>query len=159
MKKNSKSNLDEMQEQKLLKIEHNGCWFAFWALLAAILIQILIDGNSEEMMRTLVGEWLVFMCLAIYLGASCLKNGIWDRKLKADPKTNLICSALAGLVVGVFWFVRSYVKYHKLVGSIATAIVGFVVVFTLCIIALSITAAVYKKKVKKLEDEEENTDK
>ena len=28
-----KSNLDEMQEQELLKIEHNGCWLAFWGLL------------------------------------------------------------------------------------------------------------------------------
>ena len=28
-----KSNLDEIQEQELLKIEHNGCWLAFWGLL------------------------------------------------------------------------------------------------------------------------------
>ena len=28
-----KSNLDERQELKLLKIEHNGCWIAFWGLL------------------------------------------------------------------------------------------------------------------------------
>ena len=28
-----KSNLDEMQEQELLKVEHNGCWIAFWGLL------------------------------------------------------------------------------------------------------------------------------
>ena len=27
-----KSNLDEMQELELLKIEHNGCWLAFWCL-------------------------------------------------------------------------------------------------------------------------------
>lgn len=33
MKKN-KSNLDERQELKLLKIEHNGCWFAFWGLVS-----------------------------------------------------------------------------------------------------------------------------
>lgn len=26
------NKLDEMQEQKLLHIERNGCWFAFWAL-------------------------------------------------------------------------------------------------------------------------------
>lgn len=35
-----KNNLDEMQEHKLLKIEHNGCWFAIWSLLAAIFIQL-----------------------------------------------------------------------------------------------------------------------
>ena len=29
--KNMKNNLDEMQEAKLLQIEHNACWLAFWA--------------------------------------------------------------------------------------------------------------------------------
>ena len=36
--KKTESNLDEMQEQKMLKIEHNGYWLGFWGLLAAILI-------------------------------------------------------------------------------------------------------------------------
>ena len=30
--KKTKSNLDELQELKLLKIEHNGCWLAFWGI-------------------------------------------------------------------------------------------------------------------------------
>ncbi len=29
-----KNRLDEMQEQKMLQIEHNACWLAFWGLLA-----------------------------------------------------------------------------------------------------------------------------
>ena len=37
--KNKKSNLDERQEQGLLKIEHNGCWLAFWGLLIAMLFR------------------------------------------------------------------------------------------------------------------------
>ena len=41
-----KNNLDERQELKLLKIEHNGCWFAFWGLLIAIAIQ-LVAGSME----------------------------------------------------------------------------------------------------------------
>lgn len=36
-----KINLDEMQEQELLTVEHNGCWIAFWSLLAAIIITIM----------------------------------------------------------------------------------------------------------------------
>lgn len=35
-----KNNLDEMQEQELLKIEHNGCWLAFWGLLAVMAVQM-----------------------------------------------------------------------------------------------------------------------
>lgn len=52
MKKN-KSNLDERQELKLLKIEHNGCWFAFWGLLAVMLVQLLLGNNDA---KNLAGE-------------------------------------------------------------------------------------------------------
>ena len=37
-----KSNLDERQELKLLKIEHNGCWIAFWGLLIVMAIQMIV---------------------------------------------------------------------------------------------------------------------
>lgn len=44
-----KSNLDEMQEQELLKVEYNGCWIAFWGLLAAIIIQsILLEAKTAK---------------------------------------------------------------------------------------------------------------
>ena len=46
--KKTKSNLDELQELKLLKIEHNGCWLAFWGLLAVILTQIAIGNDSKH---------------------------------------------------------------------------------------------------------------
>ena len=35
-----KTNLDEMQELKLLKIEHNAYWFCFTGLLAAIAVAL-----------------------------------------------------------------------------------------------------------------------
>ena len=40
--KNTKNNLDERQEQILLKIEHNSFWMAFWLLIAAMLIQEIV---------------------------------------------------------------------------------------------------------------------
>ena len=42
-----KSNLDEMQEQELLKIEHNGCWLAFWGLLIVMIIQSFAFGSFD----------------------------------------------------------------------------------------------------------------
>ena len=42
MKKRNKSNLDERQEQRLLRIERNGCWLAFWGLLVAMGVQTAI---------------------------------------------------------------------------------------------------------------------
>ena len=35
-----KNNLDEMQDRKLLKLEEYGFWIMFWALAAAIVIQL-----------------------------------------------------------------------------------------------------------------------
>ena len=66
-----KNNLDERQEQKLLQIEHNGCWMAFWMLLASLFVQQMIFGIGEW--KYVAGEWIVFMCLALYLCISCIK--------------------------------------------------------------------------------------
>ena len=46
MNKNAKKNiLDEMQDQKMLKLEEYGFWILFWALTAAILVQLLMGGT------------------------------------------------------------------------------------------------------------------
>ena len=39
-----KSNLDERQEEQLLRIEEKGCWFAFWALLLSMFVQLAVFG-------------------------------------------------------------------------------------------------------------------
>ena len=49
MKWKMKNNLDEMQEIKLRGIERNGCWFAFWALLAAMMIQLVLGAEPKQM--------------------------------------------------------------------------------------------------------------
>ena len=61
MKKKVTNKLDEMQEQKMLKIEHNGCWLAFWGLLAVLVIQVFIYGAGEW--RHMAGEWIVLCVL------------------------------------------------------------------------------------------------
>ncbi len=152
-----KNNLDEMQEQKLLKIEHYGVWFTFWGLLAAILVQVILGTDSKSLFRNIAGEWLVFMCLAVYLTVSCLINGIWDRRLKPNIKTNVIASLISAAVCGVIFFASSYYKYARLAGSAAAGIIMFVQVFVLTLGALTVTAFIYKKRVQKLETEGEST--
>ena len=49
-----KSNLDEMQEQELLKVEHNGCWIAFWGLLAAIIILLREKTRSRSGLNEII---------------------------------------------------------------------------------------------------------
>ena len=149
--KNVKNNLDEMQEAKLLQIEHNGCWLAFWGLLAAIVVELFVFG--VENMRYFIGEWVVFMALCVYLSEACLRNGIWDRRLKADRKTNAIISLIAGAVTGLVFAAIAVVRYHSVPGAIATFAMLFVFVGAACYLALSLTAKEYKKKLAQLESE------
>lgn len=145
-----KSNLDEAQELKMLKIEHNCYQIAFWGLLAAILIQTaLIPGN----LLALAGEWCVFMTMCICNIVGCLKNGIWDRKLKPNAKTNLVLSLISSLLFGLYWFATSYFRYGKLLGSLATGLFTAMSGFALIYAALSICTRLYKKRVKKLDSE------
>ena len=146
-----KSNLDERQELKLLKIEHNGCWIAFWGLLIVMAIQMIVGNDS---IKNLAGEWAVFMSLAFYLWVACIRNGIWDRRLKPNFKTNVIVSSIAAVLAGIIWFSVSYRNYHKLIGSIATGIIMFVQVEILCLLALMIFSKIYKRRVQKLEEDE-----
>ena len=149
--RNMKSNLDEMQEAKLLGIEHNGCWLAFWGLLAVIVVQLFVFG--AENFRYLAGEWVVFMALAVYLGEACLRNGIWDRRLKADRRTNLIVSLVASLAAGLIFGAVALARYHSVSGAAASFVICFTAVFAGCFLLLSLSAREYKKKLAKLEDE------
>ena len=151
--KKQKSNLDERQEQALLRIEHNGCWLAFWGLLAALLIQLIVFGTD---FRCTIGEWIVFMILSVYLMGACLKEGIWDRRLKANTRTNVIASAIAALVNGVVMFLRVWLRHRKApVGSVAAGIASACIVFVLCMIILTLAGIAYRKRLQKMEKEPE----
>lgn len=148
-----KNNLDERQEQLLLKIEHNGVWLAFWGLLAAILIQQLAFGWD---FKHIAGEWMVFMVLAIYLFSACMKNGIWDRHLIPSGKTNAKVSLIAAVISGVVIALSVSLRYDTPVRIAAVSGgVTAVLIFVLCFAALTVSAARLKKKQKELEAEPE----
>lgn len=152
MKKN-KSMLDEMQEQKLLQIEHRGCWLGLFGLGIAIYVQTALGHNSFE---AIGGESVVMLVMAIYILADCIRNGIWDRKLKPNLKTNLVLSLITGLAVGAFWFVVSYYRYHALIGSLATFACMFFCSTVLVLATLTATSAIYNRKKKKLDQQAED---
>ena len=62
----------------------------------------------------------------LYLSIDCVRNGIWDRKLKPNLRTNIIASSIAAVLAGIICFSVSYRNYHKLIGSIATGVIMFV---------------------------------
>ena len=145
-----KNNLDEMQEKKLLKIEHNGFWLAFWGLMASIYAQIAMGNTGFEAVG---GECIVLTVISVYLLFGCVRNGIWDRKLKPGFKSNLLVSVTAGAVFGAFWAAVSYHRYHAWQGSLATGAVMFLVIGGVCFLLLCLTTAAYRRRCRKLEAE------
>ena len=151
-----KSNLDEMQEQELLKVEHNGCWIAFWGLLAAMAVQGLAFGGMD--FKMMAGEWIVFMVLAVYLAVACARRGIWDRRFEMNMKTNLIISAAASLAFGGFTALVVLLRYQKPEGSIVAAVMTTIVTFVLCFIIMGIALKETRKRKEKLEEEPADAD-
>lgn len=150
---NRKSNLDEMQELQLLKAESRGFWIGFIGLAVAMAIQAFLYG-AESMGYMMSGEFIVFLCMGLYLIGSCLRNGIWDRHLKATPAVNIGLSLLAAAVTALFNAILSYRNYH----DAFTALIVFAVYFLMLSVVLSVTltvcSALYRRKRRKLEEED-----
>ena len=151
MKRNNQ--LDERQEQELLHIEHIGCWLAYWGLLAAIVVQsVFFPGNLTQ----IAGEWIVFLGMCIYLMCACLRRGIWDRRLKANAKTNALVSLIAALALGAVSFVIVFRNIpDEPTFAAITALIAAAGTFVLCFAALSLAARSMRKKQQKLEQEPE----
>lgn len=147
--KKMKNKLDEMQEQKLLHIEKNGCWFAFGALLVAMFIQMAIWGPGS--FKEIAGEWIVFMLLALYLVIGCMKNGIWDRRLEPNLKTNLAASIIGAIGFGAVFAIVNYINYRDVRTLFITFIIMAIVLFIGIYLALMVATMFYKKRVHDME--------
>lgn len=153
MMKKYKSNLDEMQEKKLLEIEHNTYNLALISLIVAIFVQNIFSFQNT------MGETIVLIIICLYSSLASIKNGIWDRTFKPDFNTNIKLSLIASLVNGGCWFAISYHNYHSLSGSIATFVFMVIFTFFLTLGLLTVTSKIYKNKKVKLDelaDQEEN---
>lgn len=143
------SNLDEMQEQKLLQLEHKGLWLTIWVLLAAIMIQGILGAGFYE----IIGEAIVLLIISIYICVSCLRNGIWDRKCKPDAKTNLLVSLAPGALIALFTYFRVSNQTNNLSAILASSLILGLFTFSLSFGALMLSAKIYKKRRKELDQE------
>ena len=142
-----KHNLDEMQEQKLLRIEHNAFWLVFWLLAITVVVQVIIGGYLDH----ILGEVICLGIVSVYTLISCLKNGIWDRSREPGIKTNLLYSLAAGVIVGVLESIQLS-RLNKPYSLSAGLILGLSV-FVLSLVTISFCSHIYKKRLEKLEQE------
>lgn len=146
-----KDNLDEMQEQKLMKLEHNTCWLGYWLLIAVILVQLILTGSMESSK----GEVAVLLILCLYLSIGCLRLGVWGRRMNANWKTNLLVSPIPGVVVGIVSVVTSIRNfgYYGFWTSALIFAMPFFFTSVLTFALLSLCTAIYHKRKEKLEEE------
>jgi hypothetical protein len=96
MKNKRAGNLDEMQNQKLLKLEEYGFWVVFWALLVSIIVQLIAGAGIKEV----IGEIIAFLIGSVYLTITTLKNGLWTRSSAPSRKGNALVSMIPAAVIG-----------------------------------------------------------
>ena len=144
--------LDEMQEQKLLKIESHGVWIAFSLLVISMLVQIAY-ANYTKTEAHVAGEMITFFILDIYILFSCIKNGIWARSIKASNKTNAIGALIAGVIVGLL---NTFTFPHETEQAIVGAFI-MSALFTgmLTYILLQICMAATNKRRNKLDESDD----
>ncbi len=152
---NKKNNLDEMQELQLLKAESRGFWIGFIGLAAAIAVQAFLYGvNSAGDM--FLGEFIVFLCMGLYLIGSCLRNGIWDRHLKATPSVNIGLSLIAATVTALFNAILSYRNFQSVSTALSVFIAYFLMLSVAVSVALTLCSALYRRRRKHLEEENDD---
>lgn len=143
--------LDEFQEQKMLSIERNAAWLAFWGLLLVIIVQVIAGFGEEWMLRSIAGEWIVLICLAFYLVVGCIKNGLWSRHLQPNPKTNVRASLIAAAICGPAISLAVYFGFGKLAAALISGAISFALTFIITLVLLTILVNAYKKKLAELE--------
>lgn len=118
-------------------------------LFASLLVQQMVFGIGEW--KYMAGEWIIFMCLAMYLFVSCMKNGIWDRRLAPDGKTNFWVSIVAAVVFGVVFAAINYANFHSAEAAGWTWVIVTILLFVMLFAALSFWTVLFKKRVSVME--------
>lgn len=148
-----KSNLDEMQRGILFKIEEIGVGLVFWALLAAIIIQLLLGLTFRHVM----GEICVFALLSGYMALTTIKNGLWAVDVAPGRKANALISLAAGGIIGVVSAVKAFVLSHNALSEMLVRQLLLTMIATCagCFLLLEIMRTIQEKRRSKLDDGEE----
>ena len=154
MRKNRTNNLDEMQDQKLLKMEEYGFWIMFWALAIAIVVQLIIGSTLKEV----VGEIAVLLIGSIYIAATSLKNGLWTRTSIPSIKGNAITSIVPAVLLAAIHIIKMIRSESFNTSNVLVTVAIMVAVYVACFAVLEAFRAMYKKRRAELDDIDETSE-
>lgn len=148
--------LDEMQEKQMAKIESIGFWLAFWGLLAAIVIQLLIKPD----LKWVAGEMAVFFLMSAYLTILSLRNGLWANTPAPTTRGSMLSSMVAAIAFGGILFIRVQMILRRgfSAGFVVTLLLSMALIFAGCFTLLEVIRTIYQRKRRKLDSAEEEGD-
>ena len=141
----TKSKLDEMQEQKLARIERNISHMAIFGLLALFLIELFLFGYDWKIVG---GEF------------ASLRAGVWSRNIAPTRRNNVLAALAAGLIVFVFFLFMTvrWWDLYPLAGVIAAAI-SSVATIMLTYFLLWASLREYERRQEQLDQEADEEEK
>ena len=153
----TKSKLDEMQEQKLARIERNISHMAIFGLLALFLIELFLFGYDWKVIG---GEFILLMIMSFYEIIASLRAGVWSRNIAPTRRNNVLAALAAGLVVFVFFLFMTvrWWDLYPLAGVITAAISG-VATFMLTYVLLWVSLREYERRQEQLDQEADEEEK
>ena len=154
MKNNRMDKLDEMQNQKLLKLEEYGFWIMFWALVASIVVQIFTGAGIKE----IIGEIVVLLIGSIYLSITALRSGLWTRTSTPTRKGNAITSIIPAVILGMINVIRLIQKSGITINILLIVAAIMIGAYAACFGILELFRASYNKRRSELDDIDEESE-
>lgn len=140
--------LDEMRDQKMLKMEEYGYWILFWGLALAVIVQLFLGGT----LRQVAGELIVLFLGGVYVLATSLKNGLWSRSAEPTRKGNAIASLIPAAVICVLNVIKLIQKQETGTSDILLTAGITAATYVICFAVLEGLRAAYKKRRQQLDE-------
>lgn len=150
MRKHDFSQMDEMQKEKLLRINSNGMKLCALGLLAAILVQWLLNRDFSS----IAGELAIYAALALYIVVSYLYEGLWGDRIRPSWKGNLLISVVVPMVIGAFLMAKR-AAFPECALDTPAILLRMAVGFIACFGALTVLLLIYRKRRRALDGGEE----
>ena len=148
MKSKGSDILDDMQDQKMLKMEEYGYWILFWGLALAVVIQLLLGGT----IRQVAGELVVLLLGSVFVLANSLKNGLWTRNAVPTRKRNAVTSVIPAVIIGVLNGIKLIQRKNISTNDILIAVAFTVGTYIVCFVVLEVLRILYEKRRSRLDD-------
>lgn len=144
-----KNEFDEKQRQEISKTGEIGFYVMYCMCLAAILIQIIVNGNLEKV----IGETFVLVAGSFIYLLGCMKEGIWSRKnQEMTMEQNFFGSVSCSVIFTAFYAMTLSKKDGGDTNIVMHVILFFLGITVLCFLWMTITGKIAHNRNEKTEN-------